>query len=285
MNAAWIALLSALNMQTASTCQPRLQVAADQPVASWFGAELAAGGRLQETLSARISGMTGCPPLSLGVEAAPLDHPDSTAVIRTGPNGAEVGFVPGGGLALLPVVADAQGNATLQPTLQWSAQGVPFEAGPARLRLRWRLFDSASLIASPLAQADTNLTVQVPAILSVDIVAAGLRAPLAGTQTHFDLGELRTGSVHGLAVEVRGNAAAQLSIEQRWGELRIPDRSGWTIPYALSVDGRRINGASNLLLDRRGALSRAELQIQIGEVERRAAGRYEDTLTLTVAAE
>jgi hypothetical protein len=281
---ALIGFFAALNLQTA-TCQPRLQVPAEQPVASWFGTELATGGRLQETLSVRISGAAGCSPLSLGVEATPLNQPDSTAVVRTSPNGAEVGAVAGGGLALLPVAADAQGNTVVLSTLQWSAQGTPFEAGTARLRLRWRLFDSAALIARPIAQADSQLLVSIPAVLDVQLVAAGRRTPLAGTQTRFDLGELSTGTVHRLAIEVSGNAMAQLSIDQRWGELRIPERSGWHIPYALSIDGRPVVGGASLLLQRRGMLSQAELEIRIGDVERRAAGHYEDTLTLTVAAE
>jgi hypothetical protein len=267
-------------------CGARLQVPGVKQITPWLAVELAQGGQLRESVDVRVSDVHGCPPLALGVDVlAPPDN-RSRVSVRAAPNGAEIGSTPGGWQPLLGLMPDASGEVVVVPVVEWSAQGQPLPAGRQEVRLRWRLYPADALMPQSLVEVETSLIAEVPAILAVELIAAGARQPLAGVSTMLDFGEVRSGAERSVDIEVRGNARAQLSIARQWGELRLRDRPDYTIPYTLLLDGRVLpDDGSTWLLDGDGNLARARLGVVLGDVERRAAGVYEDTLTVVVAPE
>lgn len=93
-------------------CAARVQVGSVL-ISPWLAEDLAHGGRLQQSLDVRVSGLQGCAPLLLGVSID--DVPAGTrARVQSAPNGAEVGEAPGGGQPLLSVIG-AGGEALLNP--------------------------------------------------------------------------------------------------------------------------------------------------------------------------
>ena len=273
-------------MAAHADCAARLQVPGMKRVTPWLAVELAQGGQLQDTLDVRVSDAQGCPALALGVDvSAPPDNP-SRASVRVTPNGAEIGSAPGASQPLLALAVDADGNLAIDPVLEWSAQGQALAAGRQEMRIRWRLYPADELLPQPLVELETLLVAEVPAILEVELIAAGARLPLAGANAMLDFGEVASASERSVDIEVRGNARAQLSITRQWGELRLRGRPDYTIPYSLLLDGRPAPAdGMPQPLEASGDYSRTRLSVRLGDVERRAAGVYEDILTLVVAAE
>jgi hypothetical protein len=266
-------------------CAARLLVPMNRQIPTWLALELAHGGQLQETIDLRVSETAGCPPLALGV-AVEIADGLSRAQVLTAPNGAEIGSAPGAGQPLLALADSAGGEGAIAPVVAWSAQGRALRAGPHGLRLRWRLYPADGLLPQPLSEVETQLTAMVPAVLEVALVAAGAQLPLAGAQALLDFGEVGSGALRSAQIQVRGNARAQLAISRRWGELRLRDRPGYAIPYTLLLDGQVVDGeGSHWLLDGDADTGMAQLEVQLGDVEKRAAGVYEDILTLVVSPE
>lgn len=266
-------------------CAARLQVPGVKQITPWLAVELAQGGQLQESIDVRVSDVGGCPPLALGVEILTPDS-RSRISVRAAPNGAEIGSAPGAWQPLLALAADATGEVVVVPVVDWSAQGQALPAGRQEVRLRWRLYPVDDLLPQALVEVETLLVADVPAILEVELIAAGSRLPLAGASTMLDFGEVSSGAERSVDIEIRGNARAQLSISRQWGELRLRARSDYTIPYTLLLDGRMLaDDGSVWSLDGNVDLTRTRLGVLLGDVERRAAGVYEDTLTVVVAPE
>lgn len=267
-------------------CAARLQVPGMKLITPWLALELAHGGQLQEGIDVRVSDAQGCPALALGVDV--LTPPDnrSRASLRAAPNGAEIGNAPGASQPLLFLTVDADGNAATDPVLEWSAQGQALAAGRQELRIRWRLYPADALLPEPLVELESLVVAEVPAILEVELIAAGGRLPLAGANAMLDFGELSSAAERGVDIEVRGNARAQLSITRQWGELRLRGRPDYSIPYSLLLDGRPApSDGLPQPLEPSGDYARTRLSVRLGDVERRAAGVYEDVLTVVVAAE
>jgi hypothetical protein len=156
----------------------------------------------------------------------------------------------------------------------------------AALQIRWRLYAANALLPQALTELQTRVQADVPAVLDVALIANGARQPLGGASATLDFGEISSGDLREVDIEIRGNARAQLAVSRRWGQLRLRNRPDYTIPYTLLLDGQPLSSvAAPQTLDIRGELSRARLGVRIGELERRAAGVYEDTLTVVVAPE
>lgn len=272
--------------QAQADCAARLLVPGVTPITAWLAVAMADGGQLQESIAVRVSDMTDCPPLALGVELiVPVDG-RSRASVRTAPNGAEIGSVPGGWQPLLALIDAGNGEAAVSPVVEWTSQGHALPAGRQELRLRWRLYAADALLPQALVEVETLVIAEVPAVLDVELVAAGTRLPLAGSSAMLDFGEVSSGAERSVDIEIRGNARAQVGISRRWGELRLRDRPDYTIPYTLLLDGRVLpEDGSTWLLDSSGDVARARISVLLGDVERRAAGTYEDTLTVVVAPE
>jgi len=269
-----------------AVCAARLEVSGIKLISPWLALELARGGQLQESIDVRVSNAEGCPALALGVDVrVPLEN-RSRVSLRAAPNGAKIGSAPGVSDPLLVLKADASGSAGINPVLEWSAQGQALAAGRQELRIRWRLYSTDALLPKALVELETRLVAEIPAILEVELVAAGARLPLAGASAMLDFGEVSTAAERGVDIEVRGNARAQLSIIRQWGELRLRNRPDYSIPYTLLVDDRAApaNGLPQPLKASRN-FTRTRLTVRLGDVERRAAGIYEDILTVVVAAE
>lgn len=265
-------------------CDPQFQMPAVIRLSPWVSEPLARGGTVREALDIRANRIDGCGELLLGVE---VDASEARALeILSGPNGAPVGREPGAGLALLPLVASGPDQVGASATILWSTAGMALRAGTAAAALRLRLFPADALLPEPLQEFDVMLMATVPAILELAAVTPAGRSQLAGSRTILDLGEITSGARHGLDIEVRGNAAVRLAVTPENGELRLRDRPGRSIPYTLTLDGRPVGPAglteALMLLD---GEARLRLDLEIGEVERRAAGEYVDVLTISLAPE
>lgn len=287
MNAWTLLPLLLLSAGTAlADCGAVLQVPATRAISPWLAVELAHGGLLQESVDVRISGAAGCPPLALGAEIELPPGVRMRASLRGAPNGAEIGSTPGSGQPLLALAIDPSGASVIDPVIEWSAEGAPLPAGRHALQIRWRLYAANALLPQALTELQTRVQADVPAVLDVALIANGARQPLGGASATLDFGEISSGDLREVDIEIRGNARAQLAVSRRWGQLRLRNRPDYTIPYTLLLDGQPLSSvAAPQTLDIRGELSRARLGVRIGELERRAAGVYEDTLTVVVAPE
>lgn len=266
-------------------CEARLLSAPLRSLPGWQSAELARGGSLQERVDLRVEGAPDCA-LLLAVEIADVAAGAGRVSVRGAPNGAVIGSVPGSSLPLLPVLLDAAGGAAPEPLLEWSAEGRALPAGAHAVALRWLLYDANRLLAEPLATLDTRWVAEVPAVLEVNLEGPGIRQALAGTTALLDFGELVSGAQRSLVIAIDGNAPARLQLYPQWGELRLEDRPQYRIPYLLRLDGVALaSSAAGTTVVIGPGLSRRELQVEIGAVERRAAGVYHDVLTLVVAPE
>ncbi len=102
-----------------------------------------------------------------------------------------------------------------------------------------------------------------------------------------DFGELETGEARRLALQVRGNADADISIlSENKGQLRITDKSDLFVDYSIEVDGEVSNLANRMQLRRKVAHnfrgSNYPMMIKIGNASGAFAGDYEDTITIEV---
>lgn len=283
----WLGRLAMLCAGSAQAeCVARLQVPSLQLISPWLALELAHGGQLQERIDVRVSDAQGCGPLAIGVDIDVPATGSARASMRAAPNGAEIGSMPGAAQPLLALTVGVDGAVAIDPVIEWSAQGQALPAGREELRVRWRLYPAEALLPQALVELETLVVAEVPAVLDVELIAAGARLPLAGASAMLDFGEVSSAAERGVDIEVRGNAQVQLSVSRQWGELRLRDRPDYTIPYTLLLDGRPLTDAGlPQALDASSGLSRAHLSVRLGEVERRAAGVYEDTLTVVVAPE
>lgn len=280
----WLWPLLLLHASSAwAECAARVQ-AGHVLISPWLAEELAHGGRLQQTLDVRVSGLDGCPPLLLGVSVEGADGAERARVLGA-PNGAEIGTEPGAGPALLSVLADPGGDSPLSPVLEWSAEGQPLAAGRRTLQLRWQLYAADALLPQSLLTIETQLSAEVPAVLDVELIAAGGRLPLAGANALLDFGEISSGSTRQIDIDIRANAPVQLALSRQYGELRLRGRPDYQIPYSLLIDGRPADTSGTPQPLSSSGYTRARLDVVIGDVERRAAGLYEDTLTIIVAPE
>lgn len=270
-----------LPAMASAECSARIQ-AGQVLISPWLAEELAHGGRLQQTLDVRVSGLDGCAPLLLGVTVAAQT---GRARVLTAPNGADIGTEPGGGPALLPVPAEPGGDSVLSPVLEWSSEGQSLPAGRQTLRLRWQLYTAEALLPQSLATLESEIGADVPAVLDVELTAAGSRLPLAGASALLDFGEISSGSARQIDIDIRANTPVQLALSSQYGELRLRGRPDYQIPYRLLIDGRPADSSGTPQPLSGGDYTRTRLDVVIDEVERRAAGLYEDTLTIIVAPE
>lgn len=264
----------------AGACEVALEVPESVPVSSWEAAALARGQAAAVPLQLRVRSR-GCVGLALGAGV----EGSLRAGVRSAPAGQWLGLQPGDPAPLLDLGMDSE-QVDLQPELAWAAQPGGTTAGLLTAVVEWRLYQRDGLLERLLQRRRSQLLVQVPALLEVEILGPHGLSPLAGAPTLLDLGRLQSGAQHALMLIVRGNSRAQLSISPRFGELRSAARRNHAIPYDLRLDGVPVAEGMALPLpqpDARG--SSVQLELQVGEVERRAAGVYEEVLTLTVAAE
>lgn len=265
------------------SCTALMQAAAVHALPTWSSAALAQGGRLQENVDLRIVADADCQ-LLLGVEVTEAAVAAGRVSVRTGPNGGEIGSAPGSGQPLWPIALDPAATALLSPSIEWSAEGRAVPAGTQSVSVRWLLYDASTLLSEPISTLDTRLLAEVPALLGVTLSVAGARQALAGASVMLDFGELTEGAQRALEIGIEGNAPARLSVFAEFGALRHSARAGYRIPYAVRLDGHPFDpGSASVAVDAGSA--RLQLSVEIGEVERRAAGTYEDVLTIVVAPE
>lgn len=276
-----MACLLALLSIPCAACEFALDVPEIVTISSWEATALAEGEASQVPLNVRISA-EGCASLALGVSYVG----ELPAEVRSSPSGLMVGLDPADSMPLLELPADPGTVVDLQPVLAMRARSAGWPAGPASGSLRWRLYARDGLLESLLIERSSVVLAQVPAVLSVQIEGPQGRNRLDGAPTVLDLGRLERGAVHPLLIEVRGNSSARLSIVARHGVLQSMQRKAYTIPYSLRLDGTPFDGEVLLPAPSlNDGTTAARLELVLGEVERRAAGAYEEVLTLTVAAE
>jgi hypothetical protein len=277
----WLCLLLTLVSLRSLACEARLDVPQSVSISSWEAATLAYGEPSHAPLDVRVTAR-GCGELALGVGY----EGELPAGVRSSPGGAWLGLTPGDRAPLLALSADLADGVDLQPVLAWRPQPQGLPPGAAAGNVRWRLYARDGLLERLVLERVSVVVANVPAVLSVQIGGAHGRNALGNGPTVLDLGRMESGAVHPLFIEVRGNGNARVSVLARHGQLRLRGRSGYSIPYTLRLDGRPISGAVPLVSPRsNGGIAIARLEVVVGDVERRAAGQYEDVLTLTVAAE
>lgn len=139
----------------------------------------------------------------------------------------------------------------------------------------------------------------VLASTTVDVLATvnpKLQANLAGQVSSFeegvdvaivDFGALETGESKRLFIQVRGNSPALISLSsENQGAMVHNVNPKWRVDYSVTVDGQSSDLSSPLELERpikrnfRG--SAYPMDITVGDVTGRFAGKYQDVITIDV---
>ena len=137
---------------------------------------------------------------------------------------------------------------------------------------------SFSLGVDVYRQADVSVSTTSPAF------------NLARTFETVDFGTLESGEIQNAFVTVRttDNFAITLESENNWRLAHVGGVDLGTIDYSVSINGNRVGLAPGEVeaaagLGPTGGAGRAfDVAFQIGNVDRRRAGRYEDLVTVTV---
>ena len=121
------------------------------------------------------------------------------------------------------------------------------------------------------------------------------RIGLAGAYTFedgqalVDLGELQAGPVPiPLNLRVKSTGQYTINVTSANDGVLILGNSNWTIPYQLIIDGNTLTmrGTERVLLQRGDGIRVDNLSMQflIGDVTKRRAGRYTDTISISISA-
>lgn len=154
-----------------------------------------------------------------------------------------------------------------------------------------RVYSDEGAAAEDMKQI--NITTTVPKIIDLSLVSPGSAFNSAQTSQSLDFGTLVEGSTKTLDLRVRSNAGYSISVSSaNNGSLRHSDTDVRTqVPYLLSVNGSRTNlssSASNPTTVGQGSGQTSmngiglPLSIAIGSVENAMAGKYTDSITVTV---
>jgi len=160
-------------------------------------------------------------------------------------------------------------------------------AGNYAANLTLRLFTAGAGESRLLDE--TTLSVEAPVATIRDVRIALTETPFDtahGTAT-LDFGALETGETGAAFLSVRSTERYSLSLEsdQDWA---LASEDGGRVPYALSIDDRRLALADNPeRLNRAGAPTGAEgaphrIDVTIGETGGQPAGEYEDAILIRV---
>lgn len=147
------------------------------------------------------------------------------------------------------------------------------------------LYDAKTLRL--LDQATISLTVPVPARAEVTVSASSTHPSFAKTYATLDLGTLETGETGTAYIFVRSTSDYTVSLASENGGKLRRQRGGWMISYALTVDGApvRLTSTPQRVLTAPGPTNgdAHELEVTVGDVSRKRAGRYTDLLRIMVS--
>jgi hypothetical protein len=234
-------------------------------------------------------GTEGCR-LSLGIEAANGDRlqlrgPGGSIAYRLRPR--RDGFDDGPGPYARNLDLSVAANGTVRVPLAIEiAPGIVVPPGPYGDLLQLRLFgrDGAAVSSEESVR------------LELEVIAQA-HANIAGSAGHFgdgptfgviDFGTLETGERRRAILQIRANTEVRIRVRSEHGgelrHVRFPDLPG--IPYSARFDGTPVDLAAVAELVRRPP-QRLDglgypLDLTIGRVGDRFAGRYRDTLTVSI---
>lgn len=144
--------------------------------------------------------------------------------------------------------------------------------------------------------SSTGLSISTTLSRQIELSILDVGAPFnpSDATQSLDFGELEAGKALGFDLRVRGNTGYSVTmLSERQGRLRLagdPLRANTTVYYTLKVDGvaRNLDGVQAIevatgsgLTTVSGALHPA--MVTIGSVTGKAAGLYQDNITITVA--
>ncbi len=270
-------------------CAPRIQRAtADSLRYDPFAPREIGGNLLIEIVN---EGGSACR-LSLGLEAANGDRlqlrgPGGSIAYRLRPRRDGFDRGPGPFARNLNVAVGANGSLRL-PIAVEIAPGVVVPPGHYDDLLQLRLFGRDGAALSD--QESVRLELEVIAQAQANIAGSAGRFRAGPAFGVIDFGVLETGERRRAALQIRSNTEVSVRVRSEHGgelqHVRHPDLPG--IPYTARFDGTRVDLAATTELVRRPpghlAGARYPLEITIGEVGPRFAGRYRDTLTISIEA-
>ena len=172
-------------------------------------------------------------------------------------------------------------------TARVSALGVP-EPGTRDLTYQLDVLDTGTGLPC-LEDAVLPVRITVPSRAQVNIAGAAGRFVDGPDLYTLDLGTLTTGLTARVAVQLRANGDAALSVvSENAGRLvheTVPDAS---VPYALVLDGRALDLSAESVVPAPPARSEAgvslPLDVVVGEVPALPSGRFRDLVTITITA-
>ncbi len=228
--------------------------------------------------------------LSLGIDAANGDRlqlrgPGGSIAYRLRPRRDGFDSGPGPFARNLDVAVGAGGTTRLNLAIE-VAPGVVVPPGPYGDLLQLRLFgrDGAPVGSEEDVRLDLDVIPQAQANI------AGSAGRFGGGPTFgvIDFGTLETGERRRAIVQVRANTEVRIRVRSEHGgelqHVQHPDLPG--IPYSARFDGMAVDLAAVAELARRPPQRLAgigyPLDLTIGHVGDRFAGRYRDTLTISI---
>ncbi|WP_295802084.1 hypothetical protein [uncultured Microbulbifer sp.] len=139
----------------------------------------------------------------------------------------------------------------------------------------------------PVQDIDFQLSVRVAA--QADLHVAGNGEGQLGRSTVMNFGRLETGETLTALLAVRANSAYNLAVSsENNGQMRHVSLAGedTAVPYTASLDGQQLNlqgggDRRDFSIPNDGEQMR-NISVQIGDTSGKMAGRYRDTLRVTV---
>jgi hypothetical protein len=218
----------------------------------------------------------------LAIDDIVIGSADVHLAVASDPGGANV-VRKGRGLWSVRVSSAARTRVTLR--FDVIAGGV-MEAGThlEQLSLELRVPDTVASISDvPLAIALSS-----PPRAQMNITGATGTFGSSATVSTVDFGVMETGAVRRVFLQIRANVRAMLSIEsQNSGQLKFED-TGDGVPYEVRLSGEVLDLSRRWQLEveapRTMAGAAMPLDLTLGAVGARQAGRYTDTLTIMISA-
>ncbi|WP_207459659.1 spore coat protein U domain-containing protein [Azospirillum sp. SYSU D00513] len=196
---------------------------------------------------------------------------------------------PGNGL-LAGTVGDDDAVVTVWAAI---AAGQLVEPGRYRDRLTVSLYELSGGQPGQLHDRQTiEVEAEVGSAMQSKLIVGGARGELDGRVATLDFGEMRTGDSLSFGVEVAGNTPYAVRLESENGGafagVDANNREG-RIGYSLSMDGAVLPLGGPVSMTGGGSSGAGgshehHFEVRVGDTSRALAGRYADSLTVTVSA-
>ena len=133
-------------------------------------------------------------------------------------------------------------------------------------------------------RANAVIPIQIPASARLEVVSDWGQQNLGGTSGLIDLGIIQAGVSGSAGLHLRGNSPVVISIQAERGFLENQDNDAYRLDYRLTINGQTLN-ATQVWQQWLTPDSYIPVTVTVPDVERVAAGAYQDRIQITIRPE